>query len=53
MTSSLQKGDPKYSKLKKMKRERNIQQLEEHGKNPQDQTNEEEIDSLPEKKNSK
>ena len=33
-----------------MKREKNIQQLKEHGKNPQDQTNEEEIDSLPEKR---
>ena len=32
-----------------MKRERNIQQLEEHGKNPQDQTNEGKIGSLPEK----
>ena len=33
-----------------MKREINIQQLKDHGKNPQDQTSEEEIDSLPEKR---
>ena len=33
----------------KMKRQRNIQQMKEHGRNPQDQTNEEEISILPEK----
>ena len=32
-----------------MKRQRNIQQMKEHGRNPQDQTNEEEISILPEK----
>ena len=32
-----------------MKRQRNMQQMKEHGKNPQDQTNEEETGSLPEK----
>ena len=32
-----------------MRRQRNIQQMKEQGKNPPDQTNEEEIGSLPEK----
>ena len=32
-----------------MTRQRNMQQMKEEGKNPQDQTNEEEIGSLPEK----
>ena len=32
-----------------MRRQRNTQQMEEQGKNPPDQTNEEEIGSLPEK----
>ena len=32
-----------------MRRQRNTQQLKEQGKNPPDQTNEEEIGSLPEK----
>ena len=32
-----------------MKKYKNIQQMKEHGKNPQDKTNEEEIGSLPEK----
>ena len=32
-----------------MGRQRNMQQMKEHGKNPPDQTNEEEIGSLPEK----
>jgi len=35
--------------LDKIKRQRNMQQMKEHGKNPQDQTNEEETGSLPEK----
>ena len=48
-TCSLQKGDPKHSKLSKMRRQRNTQQMKEQGKNPPDQTNEEEIGSLPEK----
>ena len=39
-TSSLRKGDPKHSKLNKMKRQRNMQQMKEQGKNPQDQINE-------------
>ena len=46
---SLRKGDPKHSKLRKMRRQRNTQQMKEQGKNPPDQTNEEEIGSLPEK----
>ena len=32
-----------------MRRQRNTQQMKEQGKNPPDQTNEEEIDRLPEK----
>ena len=40
---------PKHNKSDKMKRQRNIQQMKEHGRNPQDQTNEEEISILPEK----
>ena len=43
------KGDPKHSKLSKMRRQRNMQQLKEQGKNPPEQTNVEEIGSLPEK----
>ena len=42
-------GEPKHSKLNKMKTQGNIQQLKEYGKNPKDQTNEEEISHLPEK----
>ena len=41
--------DTKYSKLNKMKMEKNIQQVKEHDKNPSNQTKEEEIGSLPEK----
>ena len=57
-TSSIQKGHPKHSNLKKMKRQRNIQQVKEHDKCPQDQKKkkkkkeeeeEEEIGSLSEK----
>ena len=48
-TSSIQKGHPKHSNLKKMKRQRNIQQVKEHDKCPPNQTKEEEIGSLPEK----
>ena len=43
------KGDTKHSKLNKMRRQRNMQQMKKQDKNPPDQTNEEEIDSLPEK----
>ena len=35
--------------LSKMRRQRNTQQKKEQGKNPPDQTNEEEIGSLPKK----
>ena len=48
-TCSLRKGDTKHSKLSKMRRQRNTQQMKEQGKNPPDLTNEEEIGSLPEK----
>ena len=48
-TCSLRKGDPEHSKLSIMKRQRNTQQIKEQGKNPPDQTIEEEIGSLPEK----
>ena len=46
---SLRKGDPKHSKLSKMRRQRNTQQMKDQGKNPPHQTNEEEIGSQPEK----
>ena len=48
-TCSLRKGDPKHSKLSKMRRQGNMQQMKEQGKNPPDLTNEDEIGSLPEK----
>ena len=48
-TCSLQTGDPKHSKLSKMRRQKNTQQMKEQGKTPPDITNEEEIGSLPEK----
>ena len=48
-TSRIQKGHPKHSNLNKMKRQRNIQQVKEHDKCPQNQTKEEEIGNLPEK----
>ena len=47
-TCNLRKGDPKHSKLSKMRRQRNTQ-MKEQGKNPPDLTNEEEIGSQPEK----
>ena len=43
------KGNPKHSKLSKMRRHRNTEQMKEQGKNTTDQTNEEEIGSLLEK----
>ena len=50
-TTNLQpvKRRPQHSKLSKMRRQRNTQQMKEQGKNPPGQTNEEEIGSLPEK----
>ena len=44
-----EKGDQEHSKLNNMKRQRNIQQIRDHGKNPQDQINEDEISSIAEK----
>ena len=38
-TNLQQKGDPKHSKLSKMRRQRNTQQMKEQGKNPPDKTN--------------
>ena len=43
------KEDLKHSKLSKMRRQRNMQQMKEQSKNPLDQTNEGEIGSLPKK----
>ena len=48
-TCSLQKGDPKHSKLSKMRTQRDTQQMKEQGKNPPDLRNKEETGSLPEK----
>ena len=48
-TCSLQKGDHKHSKLSKMRRQRNTQQMKDQDKNPRDVTNEEEIGRIPEK----
>ena len=45
----MQAGEPKHSKLNKMKTQGNIQQLKEYGKNTKDETNEDEISHLPEK----
>ena len=47
-TSSIQKSHPKHSKLNKMKRQRNIQQVKGHDKCSPNQTKEEETESLPE-----
>ena len=47
-TCSLQKGDPpKHTKISKMRRQKNTQQMNEQGENTPDLTNEEEIGSLP------
>ena len=48
-TPSVRKGDPQHGNLSKVRRQRNIKQMKEQSKNPRDQTNEEEIGSLPEK----
>ena len=48
-TCSLRKGDPKHSKISKMRRQKNTQQMKEQGKNTPDLTNEGEIGRLPEK----
>ena len=47
--AACEKGTPKHSNLRKMRRQRKMQQVKEQSKNPPDQTNEEEIGSLPEK----
>jgi len=46
----IQKGHPKHSKINKMKRQRNTQQAKEQDKCPPNQTKEEEIGNLPDKK---
>ena len=43
------KGTPKHSNIKKMKRQRNTQQVKEQDKCPPNQTKEEEIENLPNK----
>ena len=48
-TTRIQKGHPKHSNLNKMKRQRNTQQVKEHGKCPPNQTKEEEIGCRHEK----
>ena len=40
---------PKHSKISKMRRQKNTQQMKEQGQNTPDLTNEEEIGNLPEK----
>ena len=45
----MRKGDPKHSKISKMRKQKNIQQMKEQGKNTPDLKKEEEIGSLPEK----
>ena len=50
MTLQSSERRPQHSKLNKMKRERNIQQVKKHDKTPPNQTKEEEIKSLCEKK---
>ena len=54
MIFSLHKGDPKHIKLNKMKKKkrRSIHKIKEPSKNTPEQTNVQEISSLPEKKNS-
>ena len=47
--AACEKETPKQSKLSKIRRQRNTQQMKEQGKDPPDQTNEEEIGSPPEK----
>ena len=49
-TARTQKGHPKHRNLNKKKRQRNTQQVKEQDKCPPNQTKEEEIGNLPEKK---
>ena len=46
-TARIQKGNPKYSNINRMKRQRNNQQVKEQDKCPPNQTKEEEIGNLP------
>ena len=46
---SLQKGDHKHTKLDNIRWQRNMFQMKEQDKNPQEQLNEMEIGNLPEK----
>ena len=48
-TARIQKGHPTNSNIKKMKRQRNTQQVKEQEKCPPNQTKEEEIENLLEK----
>ena len=49
-TVRIRKGHLKHSNINKMKRKRNTQQVKEQDKCPPNQTHEEEIGNLPEKK---
>ena len=53
MEAKIEKVQEMFNKdleeLSNMRRQRNTQQMKEQGKNPPDQTNEEEVGSLPEK----
>ena len=48
-TARIQNVHPKHSKINKMKRQRNTQQVKEQDKCPPNQTTEEEIGNLPDK----
>ena len=49
-TARIQKGHPKHSNINKLKRQRNTQQIKEQDKGPPNQTKEEEIGNLADKK---
>ena len=49
-TARKQKGHPKYSNINKMTRQTNTQQVKEQDKCPPNQTKEEKIGNLPDKK---
>ena len=46
-TARIQKGHPKHSNINKIQKQRNTQQVKEHDKCPPNQTEEEQIGSLP------
>ena len=48
-TARIQKGYPKHSNIRKMKRQRNTQQVKEQNKYPPNQTKEEDVGKLPDK----